>query len=67
MTIEQLLKNWKQSESLDQTLTVRKILLTIELKANFSWFGFKDETGFPDDGFYINEAFSVRVVRDQAT
>lgn len=66
LTIEQLLKDWEQSETLDQTLTVRKILLTIEPKGNFSWFGFSDEKGFPDDGFYIDEAFSVRVVPDQA-
>jgi hypothetical protein len=62
LTIEQLFQDWGASDSLDQTLTVKKIMLTIEPKGNFSWFGFKDETGFPDDGFFVDEVFSVRVV-----
>jgi hypothetical protein len=64
LTIEQLLKDWADAETLDQTLTVRKIMLTIEPNGNFSWFGFKDESGFPDNGFFIAEAFSVRVIPD---
>ena len=62
LTIEQLLANWGTIDTLDQTETVRKIMLTIEPKGNFSWFGFKDESGFPDNGFFVDEAFSVRVV-----
>ncbi|WP_293779582.1 hypothetical protein [uncultured Oxalicibacterium sp.] len=62
LVIEQLMQNWAATPTLDQTHTVRKIMLTIEPKGNFSWFGFKDETGFPDNGFFIDEAFSVRVV-----
>lgn len=62
LTIEQLLIDWSKAATLDQTLTVRKIMLTIEPKGNFSWFGFRDETGFPDEGFFVDEAFSVRVV-----
>lgn len=62
LTIEQLLTDWGKADTLDQTMTVRKIMLTIEPKGNFSWFGFKDETGFPDEGFFVDEAFSVRVV-----
>lgn len=64
LTIEQLLKDWAAAPALDQTTTVRKIMLTIEPKGNFSWFGFKDESGFPDNGFFIEEAFSVRVIPD---
>jgi len=62
LTIEQLLKDWASADTPNQTTTVRKIMLTIEPKGNFSWFGFGDETGFPDDGFYVDEAFSVRVL-----
>jgi hypothetical protein len=64
LTIEQLLKDWAGAETLDQTLTVRKLMLTLQPKENFSWFGFKDESGFPDKGFFIAEAFSVRVIPD---
>lgn len=62
LTLEQLLKDWAVADTLDQTRTVRQLMLTIEPKGNFSWFGFKDETGFPDNGFFVDEAFSVRVV-----
>ncbi|GGI20526.1 MAG: hypothetical protein REI95_08915 [Oxalicibacterium faecigallinarum] len=62
LTIEQLFKDWAVAETVDQTETVRKIMLTIEPKGNFSWFGFKDEHGFPDNGFFVDEAFSVRVL-----
>lgn len=64
LTIEQLLKDWAAAPTLDQTITVRKIMLTLQPKENFSWFGFKDESGFPDNGFFIAEAFSVRVIPD---
>lgn len=62
LTIEQLLNDWGQSTSLDQTETVKKIMLTIEPLANFSWFGFTDESGFPDQGFFVDEVFSVRLL-----
>jgi hypothetical protein len=62
LTIEQLIKDWGNAETFDQTVTVRKIMLTIEPAANFSWFGFKDETGFPDNGFFVDEVFSVRLL-----
>lgn len=65
LTIEQLLTDWSQADTLDQVATVRNIMLTIEPKGNFSWLGFKDETGFPDEGFFVAEAFSVRVVPNQ--
>lgn len=62
LTIEQLLNDWGKTKSLDQTDTVKKIMLTIEPKANFSWFGFTDETGFPNQGFFVDEVFSVRLL-----
>ncbi|GGC09227.1 hypothetical protein GCM10007205_17960 [Oxalicibacterium flavum] len=62
LTIEQLLKDWAKADTLDQTETVRQLMLSIDPKRNFSWFGFKDESGFPDNGFFVSEAFSVRVV-----
>lgn len=62
LTIEQLLNDWGKSTSLDQTETIKKIMLTIEPTANFSWFGFTDESGFPDQGFFVDEVFSVRLL-----
>ncbi|MDO9419612.1 MAG: hypothetical protein Q7T66_03005 [Herminiimonas sp.] len=62
LTIEQLVNDWGKTKSLDQTDTVKKILLTIEPTANFSWFGFTDESGFPDQGFFVDEVFSVRLL-----
>lgn len=62
LTIEQLVNDWGKTKSLDQTDTVKKILLTIEPTANFSWFGFTDECGFPDQGFFVDEVFSVRLL-----
>jgi hypothetical protein len=64
LTIEQLLKDWANADTLDQTVTVRKIMLTLQPQENFGWFGFKDESGFPDNGFFVAEAFSVRVIPD---
>ncbi|TDN90162.1 hypothetical protein EV677_2238 [Herminiimonas fonticola] len=62
LAIEQLINDWGKSTSLDQTDTVKKIMLTIEAKANFSWFGFTDENGFPEQGFFVDEVFSVRLL-----
>ncbi|MFC7299393.1 hypothetical protein [Herminiimonas aquatilis] len=62
LTIEQLLNDWGKTTSMDQTDTVKKIMLMIEPKANFSWFGFTDESGFPDQGFFVDEVFSVRLL-----
>lgn len=48
---------WRISQSYDIVPVVRELMLEIQPKPNFSWFGFKPTDRPPNQGFFVDEEF----------
>lgn len=58
--IEQIIFAWATSSTYDATEVVREIMLTIQPENNLTWIGHNFSDRPPDNGFFVDEAFSVQ-------
>jgi hypothetical protein len=59
--IESLIVAWGESNSYDNLPVIRDIMLVLQPKPNYTWFGFAASDRPPNQGFFVDEAFEVEI------
>ena len=57
--LENIVVAWRQSESYDNIPVIREIMLVLQPKPNFTWFGFNTYDHPPNQGFFVDEVFEI--------
>jgi len=57
--IESIVAEWRRSESYDNLPVISEIMLVLQPKPNFTWFGFTTSDCPPNQGFFVDKVFKV--------
>lgn len=57
--IERIVTAWRESDSYDNLPVIRDIMLVLQPKPNYTWFGFNKTDRPPDQGFFVDKIFKI--------
>lgn len=63
INIEEICEEWRMSDSYDCAPFFRRILLVVQPKPHFAWFGYSLTDRPPQQGFFIDEEFEIEEVQ----